>query len=360
MMSGMSCSITSIAAPSSRWMRTISGPNASASRCATPPVGSSSSSTRASTASSVPSSTMRRVPGRQVRHELVARSARGRGSRSSSAASARLRRSAPGDGGSPVIDGTSHERSRASSATMIVSRTVSAGIQPGGLEAAAEAGAVAAVRGQAADVAAEHLDARRVAGTKPPIAFISVDLPAPLVPMSPTSSPARTSSVDVVDGAGCRRSARSRRAPTSHGVASGSRDRRRRRASGRASRSRAPAPRRRGRRAGGRPTPSTASRRRYTICMSPPGKYISRISRPMLLVNSRTCGGVVEHHREAAHPQRADDRARDRTEPADHRGRDDAQRLLGRERLRRRDLLAQRDRAGSRRARRCRPRPRTT
>ena len=35
---------------------------------------------------------------------------------------------------------------------------------------------------------------------------------------------------------------------------------------------------------------STTSRSRYMICMSPPGKYISRISSPMLLVNSRTCG----------------------------------------------------------------------
>ena len=55
------------------------------------------------------------------------------------------------------------------------------------------------VRGQAADVAAEHLDARRVAGTKPPIAFISVDLPAPLVPMRPTSSPRAHVERHVVD-----------------------------------------------------------------------------------------------------------------------------------------------------------------
>ena len=43
-------------------IRRISGPNASVSRCATPPVGSSSSSTCASTASRLPSSTIRRVP----------------------------------------------------------------------------------------------------------------------------------------------------------------------------------------------------------------------------------------------------------------------------------------------------------
>ena len=62
MISGMSCSMTSIDACISRRISTISGPNASVSRCATPAVGSSRHSTRAPTASNPPSSTIRRVP----------------------------------------------------------------------------------------------------------------------------------------------------------------------------------------------------------------------------------------------------------------------------------------------------------
>ena len=106
MMSGMSCSITSIAAPSSRWMRTISGPNASASRCATPPVGSSSSSTRGVDREQRAELDDAARAGRQVRHELVGVAAeaeevdRARRPRRACAAPA------AGDGGSPVIDGT--------------------------------------------------------------------------------------------------------------------------------------------------------------------------------------------------------------------------------------------------------------
>ena len=55
----------------------------------------------------------------------------------------------------------------------------------------------------------------------------------------------------------------------------------------------------------------------------------------MLLVNSRTCGVSPKSTGKPAHPQRAEDRAGDRAEPADDRGRDDAQRLLRGERLRR-------------------------
>ena len=68
----------------------------------------------------------------------------------------------------PVIDGTSHDRSRASSATMIVSRTVRSGYSRAAWNAAAEPEPVAPVRRPvAADVAAEHVDrARSTARTR--------------------------------------------------------------------------------------------------------------------------------------------------------------------------------------------------
>ena len=86
--------------------------------------------------------------GRQVRHELV-------GVAAEAEEVDQLARLAPL---APFGRGRRRERrsstaratmrSRASSATMIVSRTVSAGIQASGLEAAAEADAVPAVRGR--------------------------------------------------------------------------------------------------------------------------------------------------------------------------------------------------------------------
>ena len=57
---------------------------------------------------------------------------------------------------------------------------------------------------------------RRVLGTKPPMAFISVDLPAPLVPISPTISPAPTS-IDT--------SSTARMPPKLHGDVAGPQDR---------------------------------------------------------------------------------------------------------------------------------------
>ena len=144
MISGMSCSITSIAAPSSaldahdqRAERLGFALRDAAGRLVEQQHPRVDREQRAELDDAAGA-------GREVRRRTRRRSGRGRGSRSSSAASARLRRSAPGDGGRPVIDGTSHECSRASSATMIVSRTVSAGIQPRRLEAAAEPDAGAA------------------------------------------------------------------------------------------------------------------------------------------------------------------------------------------------------------------------
>ena len=78
-----------------------------------------------------------------------------------SSACLRLRRSANGDGGSASSDGISSDRWRASSATMIVSRTREPAEAAGVLEGAAHALAGAPVRGHAVDASAEHLDVAR-------------------------------------------------------------------------------------------------------------------------------------------------------------------------------------------------------
>ena len=67
------------------------------------------------------------------------------------------------------------------------------GEQGGRLEAAAEPGPGPGRRRPAARSTSPSSSTVPDDGTKPPMAFISVDLPAPLVPMSPTTSPSPTS-----------------------------------------------------------------------------------------------------------------------------------------------------------------------
>ena len=77
------------------------------------------------------------------------------------------------------------------------------------------------------------------------------------------------------------------------------------------------------------------------ICISPPGKYMQQDEQADAAREQRGPAAVsLNSDRQPAHPQRAEDRARDRAEAADDRGGDDADRLFGRERLRRRQLLA--------------------
>ena len=108
-----------------------------------------------------------------------------------SSASELLRLSAPGDGGSISIDGTSRLRSRASRATWIVSFTVSEGNRPAFWKARPRPNRARRWAGNDASgfplMAIDPLE-----GTNPLTAFIMVDLPAPFVPIRPTTSPAST------------------------------------------------------------------------------------------------------------------------------------------------------------------------
>ena len=78
---GMSCSTMRIDDPRSRWMVLMSGPKVSVSFCATPAVGSSSSMSRASSASS--DAELHDAAGArgQLAEQVVGVAARGRGSR---------------------------------------------------------------------------------------------------------------------------------------------------------------------------------------------------------------------------------------------------------------------------------------
>ena len=110
----------------------------------------------------------------------------------SSSACFRLRRSAMGDGGSASSEGIKSERSRASSATMTASRTVSPPNPRAFWNArpiprrARRYGAMLSMRRPNTLMSPDDF-------TNPLIAFISVVLPAPFVPMSPTTSPGWTS-----------------------------------------------------------------------------------------------------------------------------------------------------------------------
>ncbi len=174
MISGMSCSMTSTDAPSSRRMSLISGPNASVSRWARPAVGSSRQSTRASSASSPASSTIAPGAGREVGDVGVGVAAEaeevdevvglGAGPLGRTAAAGTARRSSP-------------VRCRASSATCTVSRTVSSGnsvaawnVRPSPRRARAdgesdETSSPSELDGaRARDVAADGVHQRRLAG----------------------------------------------------------------------------------------------------------------------------------------------------------------------------------------------------
>ena len=247
-------------------MRRISGPNASLSRCAMPAVGSSRQSTRAPDAMRQASSTMRRVP---VESSLTNRSTNAPSPRNAMTSSAsRARDALPrSDAGHGEADRLAHGQ---------------VGEQLGALERPAEPEPGPPRRREPVHVAAEDLDPTRGCGTKPPIAFISVDLPAPFAPMSPTTSPrstSRSTSSTTTRGPnapsgprpgsrrrGRREPARRRRwqAPGSVGAGSTRRDsgigdrRRQEREHGVARRCRAPARARRGSRGAG-----SAARRRW-------------------------------------------------------------------------------------------------
>ena len=117
----------------------------------------------------------------------------------SSAASRRLARSRVRALGKNSIVATRLVRPRASSATSTDSRTVSSGksvaawnVRPSPRRARSA--------GWAPLTSSPSSSTRPVAGTNPPMAFMRVVLPAPLVPMSPTISPAAHLDRHVVVG----------------------------------------------------------------------------------------------------------------------------------------------------------------
>ena len=103
----------------------------------------------------------------------------------------RLRFSRCGEGGSESIDGMRSERSRASSATMRVSRTLS----DENKRAFWNARPMPSLARRGAErfwASVPKISMLPVLGTNPLIAFISVDLPAPFVPIRPMISPGPT------------------------------------------------------------------------------------------------------------------------------------------------------------------------
>ena len=161
---------------------------------------------------------------------------------------------------------------------------------------------------------------------------MSVVLPAPLVPMRPTTSPARTS-IDASTTTGrpanetrhvawCAAGAAMRAARGVRSATGGRRARATdvcvRRCGGFQSVRRAM-------------NASTWSRTLSTIEISPPGQYRSRISMPTPLANSWSCGAALEHRGDGDDHERAEHRAGDRRQAADHRDGEDAERLGRRE-----------------------------
>ncbi len=188
---GMSCSMTSMAAPVWSRMRRNNGPSASVSRWATPADGSSSKMTAGSSASRQASSTMRRVPVDSaamgvdrvpVEPEEV--------DQFGDPDPCRPRRGARRAGGDGVAAGAGlDERSQA---TAIVSSTVSEGNSRASwkVRPMPSAGPFGGCR--VGDVDPAEGDRPSSTVWKPEMQSISVVLPAPFCPISPTISPGVT------------------------------------------------------------------------------------------------------------------------------------------------------------------------
>ena len=88
---------------------------------------------------------------------------------------------------------------RASSASCTVSRTVSSGNSVAAWNVRPRPARARWCGGELRHVARRAARPCPWLGTKPPMALSSVDLPAPLVPMSPMTSPGVGAEVDVVD-----------------------------------------------------------------------------------------------------------------------------------------------------------------
>ena len=198
-MSGRSCSTTTSVASSSAGCRLMSGPNASASRWATPAVGSSRQITLGATAEQRRELDDAAGAGRQLGDEAVGVAAEAEEvDQLGRLRAATASRAGPSAAGTARCSRTTCA-CRASSASSMTSRTVELGEQQRGLERAPEpAPGRLATRSRSR---CRDRGARRApsTATKPPMALSSVDLPAPFAPMRPTTSFGIGVEVDVVD-----------------------------------------------------------------------------------------------------------------------------------------------------------------
>ena len=177
-----------------------SGAIASDSRWAMPAIGSSSSTSRRTHGEQARELDDPAGAGGQLAGSLVGPRGRARPRTRISSASAGSSRSSRTAGGNASSDGMSSVR-RWTRARPARTRGPS-GAGRGGPSGTIGRGRAAPDRtDETAEVVAEQDQRCPVDGTKPPMAFINVVLPAPLEPISPTISPRPDVEVDVVDDA---------------------------------------------------------------------------------------------------------------------------------------------------------------
>src|SRR5579884_1636252 len=192
-----SCSMTRMLAPSASRIRRSSGPSASASRCAMPDDGSSRRSTDGPCASTHARSTIRRLPVDSSRTNLSRNASRPMSAISSSTRSATSASESVTAGRFSAAAIGSRTSTCVSSATAIVSATVSAGnSRPSWNDRprpsrARRCGDVRVM--SSASPSTVSVTVPRSAGRKPDTTSKSVVLPAPFGPMKPSTSPGATS-----------------------------------------------------------------------------------------------------------------------------------------------------------------------
>ena len=190
--SGMSCSMTTIAAPVLSRMSSSTGPSASVSRCAMPDDGSSSSSTDGPCASVQARSTMRRVPVESSPTNLSAYACKriSSMSRSTSSSTAARTPAPPATAGTPPAGRAPRPCARRRWRSCRARSSTGTAGRPG---TSGRARARARPCGETSVTSVPSSTTRPLVGvTKPEMMSSTVVLPAPLGPMRPTISPCRT------------------------------------------------------------------------------------------------------------------------------------------------------------------------
>ena len=346
----------SMAAPSSRRISLISGPNASVSRCATPAVGSSRHSTRASSASKPGELDDPAGAGREIGDAAVGVATEPEegdelvGLRPRRARSRAERRRQEQRGRQEARAATGLERDL----HRLAHRQL--GEEARGLERPPEARAGAPARDRSPRRRRRGVARCPSPRTNPPIAFISVDFPAPLVPMSPTISSLPTSSdtsstatmppnrtaTSATSSAGTPPARGRPRGPLEHRRCPATRGRRRHAGRGRAAQ------------------PNSASRTTYASWIEARRGSTAGAEQPDARREQRHQLVVGEERGQADDPERAEHRAHRRGDAADHDERHEGERVRDQEEaLRERHGLDRAGRAARHRARRGTRRSRT-